>query len=400
MTFDRTDFEKNINLNSKKKVKIKSKYNIVKLSEYVIANGGNSFPKEYQNGKAGIPFLKVSDMNLPQNQRNIVCANNYVTISEIESMKAKVFDVNTIIFPKVGQAVHTDKKRILKVKACIDNNIMGLSTINDLLLPEYLYEIFVNHIRLSDIANSANPPAISATNIENVTVPLPPLEIQQKIVDEIEKIENENKKINEKINVLNQKVHDLLDKLSGKLIKLGDICESYIGLTYKPEEIDSNGVLVLRSSNIKNGKLDLIDQVRVNSKIRDNLYVKNGDVLVCVRNGSKRLLGKAAYIENINELMTFGAFMAICRSSIGKYIYIWMQSENYIKQVEKLGTTMSINQLTQKMLMNLEIPMLSEKDQQSLVIEYNELEKQIAEAQAMIDNSKQQKQEILDKYLK
>ena len=49
---------------------------------------------------------------------------------------------------------------------------------------------------------------------------------------------------------------DLLNELNGKLAKLGDVCESYIGLTYKPEEIDSNGVLVLRSSNIKNGKIN------------------------------------------------------------------------------------------------------------------------------------------------
>lgn len=68
---------------------------------------------------------------------------------------------------------------------------------------------------------------------------------------------------------------------------LGDICQSYIGLNYKPEHINDNGILVLRSSNIKNGKLDFNDQVRVKLNINDKYFVKNKDVLICVRNGSK-----------------------------------------------------------------------------------------------------------------
>lgn len=394
MIFDRSYFEKDINTNAKKKVKIESKYSLVKIKEISsnIINGSTPSTNipEYWEPKE-IDWATLKDFK-----------SLYITETEQKISKKGLDKVRLV--PKDSVLVSctaTLGKIAIAKRPLTTNQQINAVVCNDKILPRYfayvMEEIGKN---MQYLTNNVGVKHINQEMLNNIQVPLPPLDIQQKIVDEIEKIENENKKINEKINVLNQKLHDLLDKLSGKSVKLGDICESYIGLTYKPEEIDSNGILVLRSSNIKNGKLDLTDQVRVNSKIRDNLYVKNGDVLVCVRNGSKRLLGKAAYIENINGQMTFGAFMAICRSSIGKYIYIWMQSENYIKQVEKLGTTMSINQLTQKMLMNLEIPMLSEKDQQSLVIEYNELEKQIAQAQIIIDNLKQQKQAILDKYLK
>lgn len=403
MTFDRTDFEKNINLNSKKKVKIKSKYNIVKLSEYVIANGGNSFPKEYQNGKAGIPFLKVSDMNLPQNQRNIVCANNYVTISEIESMKAKVFDVNTIIFPKVGQAVHTDKKRILKVKACIDNNIMGLSTINDLLLPEYLYEIFVNHIRLSDIANSANPPAISATNIENVTVPLPPLDIQQKIVDEIEKVEKENIKTEQDIIKLQDKIK-AISTTNAEYKKIEDYAILLKRGKSPKYSLEQTDIKILKSGQIRGlNNFDLSNVYYANQSMGiDERLLQKDDLLI-----NSTGVGTAGRVNifNLTGKYFVDSHVSILRLDKSKLLPLYVLYQLYynigFKNIEKMATGQSGQiELAIKTIANIKIQVPTLADQQKIVSQIEELEKQITEAQAIIDNSKQQKQEILDKYLK
>lgn len=160
-----------------------------------------------------------------------------------------------------------------------------------------------------------------------------------------------------------------------------------------------DGILVLRSSNIKDGQLDLTDQVRVKSNVPERLYVKNGDVLVCVRNGSKRLLGKAAYIDNIKEQMTFGAFMAICRGDMGKWIYLWMQSKHYTNQLEKITATISINQLTQRTLLGLNIPVPSLADQQQIIAQVEQYEAEIRKAQAIMDGCAARKKAILDKYL-
>lgn len=376
MPFDRADFEKVIN--TKKTPTIRSKYPIAPLgkicklyqpktisSKDLVPNG--KYDVWGANGIIG----KYNDFNHENSEAVVTCRGNTCGTVNYTTPKSWITGNAMVISPLDSQEI--DKK--------------------------YLFEI-LKGIDLSGTITGKAQPQITRTTLSPVQVPVPPLEIQQKIVDEIEKIEETNKKLNEQINFLKLKIHDLLGKFQGKSVKLGNICESYIGLTYKPEDITSNGVLVLRSSNIKNGKIDLLDQVRVNSKIKDNLYVKDGDVLVCVRNGSKKLLGKAAYIQNLNEPMTFGAFMSICRSPMGRYIYIWMQSDNYVQQVENLGKTMSINQLTQKMLMNLEVPMLAEKDQKDLVLEFEKLEQQIEQAQAKIAQSEQQKQAILDKYLK
>lgn len=79
--------------------------------------------------------------------------------------------------------------------------------------------------------------------------------------------------------------------------KLGDIGEPIIGLTYKPENVKSEGILVLRSSNIQENKLSFDDNVFVNVEVSDRIITRNGDILICVRNGSRELIGKSAVIK-------------------------------------------------------------------------------------------------------
>ena len=138
--------------------------------------------------------------------------------------------------------------------------------------------------------------------------------------------------------------------------RMRDISNSYIGLTYKPTDISDNGIIVLRSSNIQQGKLSLADIVRVKVEISDKLLVQNGDILICARNGSKKLVGKSAIINGIKEPMTFGAFMAICKTSIHKYVYLFLQSDLFFSQLREVSGTTTINQLTQNKFNSFLIP--------------------------------------------
>ncbi len=97
-------------------------------------------------------------------------------------------------------------------------------------------------------------------------------------------------------------------------VRLGNLGDTNIGLTYKPANVSDKGTPVLRSSNIQKGKIDLLDLIRVTDiEIKDSALVEVGDLLICARNGSKALVGKTARILELNEPMAFGAFM--CRSS-------------------------------------------------------------------------------------
>ena len=136
---------------------------------------------------------------------------------------------------------------------------------------------------------------------------------------------------------------------------IGDIAESNIGLTYDPSEICSNGVPVLRSNNIKNERIVLKDLVRVNSKILDKQFLNEGDLLICARNGSRNLVGKCAIIEHLSEPSSFGAFMAVCRSSYNRWLYYLLQTDYFDRYLDDSNST-TINQVTQKMLLAFRIP--------------------------------------------
>ena len=129
-----------------------------------------------------------------------------------------------------------------------------------------------------------------------------------------------------------------------KLEEMGTVS---IGLTYSPQDISDVGILVLRSSNVKNGIIDLYDQVKVITQIPDKLFTKQDDILICVRNGSQGLIGKCAIISNEHVGMTFGAFMSIFRSNANKFVFQLFQTKRYKSQIqENLGAR--INQITNK----------------------------------------------------
>ena len=105
-----------------------------------------------------------------------------------------------------------------------------------------------------------------------------------------------------------------------------DVADIYSGLTYKPDNISNNGTLVLRSSNIRNNKLSFEDNVFVCMDIPKRAIVKKDDILICVRNGSRKLIGKCAMITKEADGMAFGAFMAIVRSPYNPYILHFINS--------------------------------------------------------------------------
>ena len=127
---------------------------------------------------------------------------------------------------------------------------------------------------------------------------------------------------------------------------LGEIGHTSIGLTYSPADVvKEDGIIVLRSSNIQDGEIDYKDLVRVNKKIKDSLFTKKDDILICARNGSPRLIGKNALISDVDAGHSYGAFMMVYRSEENPFVRQLLCTKRYFAQVgENLGAR--INQIT------------------------------------------------------
>lgn len=150
--------------------------------------------------------------------------------------------------------------------------------------------------------------------------------------------------------------------------RLGEIGEALIGLTYKPSDVRNHGTLVLRSSNIQNDALAFNDNVFVETTIPERIKVREGDVLVCVRNGSRELIGKSAFLDARTMGMTFGAFMAVYRGPIGKLASYLFQSMILKRQInEHLGAT--INQITNRSFASFRIPYPPNKKERDRITE-------------------------------
>lgn len=148
-------------------------------------------------------------------------------------------------------------------------------------------------------------------------------------------------------------------------VRLGDIGETNIGLTYKPTDVSDNGTIVLRSSNIQNGMLDYRDIVKVDRDIPLSKMCQVGDIVICARNGSKRLVGKAALVDS--EGMSFGAFMAIYRSPCNPYILRFINSIQFRNSLLSETGTTTINQITQDSLRKCLIPLPPVNEQRRIV---------------------------------
>ena len=263
-------------------------------------------------------------------------------------------------------------------------------------------------------------PRLSTTDACNGLIPLPPLAEQERIVNEIQRLFSiidivEKGKYGlqtaiqqAKSKILDLAIHgklvpqnpndepaaELLKRINpkaeitcdnpqyGKLpfvipsswewVKLSDIAKSNIGLTYRPTDIVSTGVPVYRSNNIRNGKIDTTDLVKVSTKILEKQLLHIGDLLICARNGSRNLIGKNAIISELKEPTSFGAFMAVCRSAYNQWIRIVLNSEYFDRYLDDSNSA-TINQVTQKMLLALPIPLPPHQEQHRIVAKIEEL---------------------------
>ena len=256
---------------------------------------------------------------------------------------------------------------ITKRRICIGRGLCSLVGSEEISNMFLFYSLLGKQGYFEKNSTGSTFKAISSKVISDANIPIPPLSEQLSIVAELDKI-------NELINLKKAQLSDL-DNLAQSIFydmfgdpiengkgwevkKLGEITEPTIGLTYKPDNVtsDGTGTIVLRSSNIQNSKLDFEDIVRVNVPIKDNKYVKDGDILMCSRNGSFRLVGKVAMIHALSEKMSYGAFMTIIRSEYNPYLFGYFKTTAFREYLIQ-GKTTTVNQITVQMLKEIKLPL-------------------------------------------
>ena len=332
--------------------------------------------EEIAKRNKGIPITagQMSELDAPDGNVRVFAAGQTVAnINESELPSNCAYKEPSIIVKSRGYVdfVFYDKPFTHK------NEMWSYSFVNK-QFGKYVYYFLTTKtefFRKKAKANSVKLPQLCVADTDKFLIPIPSQSEQNKIVDILDTFTSSIVNLKEQI-ALRRKQYEyyrdqLLD-LEGKegveMKTISEVAKNYTGLTYKPENVSDEGVLVLRSSNIDEDKLSFDNNVYVQMVIPERAIVKENDILICVRNGSKRLVGKAAVINKEAEGMAFGAFMTILRSTGINYkflFYAW-QSEK-VKAQYKGDEAMPIAQITSKDFKKIVIPVPTLAEQQRIV---------------------------------
>jgi len=382
----------------------------VRLGEVAKAVNGYGFPKKFQGSKRlPIPFVKVSDLNKTENEREVTCAENYVDDDILSSLQARAYDPGTVVFPKIGGAIATNKKRKLGVRATFDNNIMGLVPDVSLVDTDYLL-YFMNTVDLRKLSQVGPVPSIRQSAVNVIPLPLPPLEEQRRIVARIEDLMG---KIREARRLREEAKHDADQLMPAALAevfprpgsslssgwhwaKLGDICQHRAG-TWGPEAAENDGFPVVRSTEIAGNRIrPETASARVISPDRAEAFVLvPGDILVNKSSGSPHLVGWPAIFEGApdNRVYLFSNFMIRLRTATDvaepwfllHYLHSPMARSIYLGSQD---TTSGLRNLRVREFMALPVPLPPLEEQRRIVAHLDAVQekaKALKQAQAETD---------------
>lgn len=386
MTFDRVDFEKVINVKAKKKIKIESKWDITELGNIsgLIFEKGKSITKQ-QTQKGNIPVVAGGiDFAYLHNVANRDA--NVITVSASGANAGFVNFWDKPIWASDCSTIQSNDEKTVSIR--------------------YIYEELKALQRVVyDLQKGNAQPHVYIDDIKKIKIPLPPLDIQQKIVDEIEEVDKNNTLLQDKqVNSQNQ-IKEIINNCFDEYPKLliSDISTS-VEYGTSSKSLKDGTVPVIRMGNIQNGKIVLKDLVYSNDRNEIKKYMLKYNDVLFNRTNSPELVGKVGIYQHNIPAIFAGYLIRInyIQDKILPLYLVYILNSSKIRNYGFSVMAKSIHQanINGTLLKNYKIPVPPLTVQQEIVTQIEKLEKQIAEAQAIIDNSKQQKQEILDKYLK
>ncbi|MDR0438035.1 MAG: N-6 DNA methylase [Bacteroidales bacterium] len=406
LNFDRAGFAKSISTSIKKKVEIESKWDIVNLNNIVsIVRGASPRPiREYTTeDKNGINWIKIGDVK--PNSKYITETKEKITIEGAN--KSRYVKQGDFI---LSNSMSFGRPYIMKTDGCIHDGWLLLSDFSNKLNKDYLYYVLSDSIAQEQFIDSASGgTSVDNLNIDKVSytkIPLPPKEIQQKIVLEIEVLEKKEAEAKKEIEKLSGKISEVLDEYFSKnqnIKKLGDAVSfkrGPFGGSLKKEIFVDKGYKVYEQQHaIKNdfsiGKYYITEEKFKEMKgfelVEGDLIMSCsgtiGKIAVFPKNAEKGIINQALLRFRPIANLTTTSYLKICLS----YITNKFEDNSHGTGLKNVASVETLKKI------DIYCPPLSE--QKKIVSQIEKIEAQITEAQKIIDVIPAQKNDVLKKYL-
>jgi type I restriction enzyme S subunit len=203
-----------------------------------------------------IPWFKVGDMNEPGNERYMNKSEKYLSRTEVGGLRLTVFPLGTVIFPKRGGAIATNKKRQLVMPSCADLNTMAFVPVE--LVSRYLWWWFCS-LDLGSLSDGSNIPQINHSDINPLPVPLPPLDEQDEIVRRVEAL---------------FKLAEAIEKrVATGTLRAEKLTQAIFAKAFRGELVPTEAELARREGRSYESAADLLARIRAERNTESN----NGD---------------------------------------------------------------------------------------------------------------------------
>ena len=237
--------------------------------------------------------------------------------------------------------------------------------------PAYLsYAINQQTSQLLTRVNGGVVKHMSAKGLKTVEIPIPPKDKQEEYIQFAHQADK-----SEFVGFKSQFIEMFYN---GKYTvdKLREHIDVIRGVSYKPSDVyethNENTSIVLRSNNIEGGQINFDDLVYVSTeRVSELQLLRVGDIVMCGSNGSKKLVGKAAMLQETPTIRTsFGAFCLGIRCKltlVPEYLATYFQTSLYRDEIEQLGSGSNILNIKPDHIYDLEVPIPLYDEQMAFV---------------------------------
>ncbi|MGR3621051.1 restriction endonuclease subunit S [Pseudophaeobacter sp.] len=388
------------------------------LGEVCKIQSGAGFPLKHQGNPVGdYPFFKVGDMNTRGNEEYLIEAPNFISEDVRKTLGARILPPDSIVFPKVGGAIATNKKRRISVPSCVDNNVMGLIPNRDEIDPDYL-AWWMHGTDIYEFSNKANPPSITKATVKDWPIPLPPLEEQKRIVTVLNEAFEGLARARTHAEANLQNARELFDQMvarefdhlmeENQSVPLQDLTTKitkgsspkWQGISY----VDEPGVLFVTSENVVKNEINLTKTKFVeeafNEKDKKSI-LSAGDVLTNIVGAS---IGRTAVFD-LPDMANINQAVCLIRCNPDRlqnyYLSYLLNSPFFKAALHKGEVNMARANLSLTFFRELEVPVPTVEKQKDVVKKILALQKQTASVEKRyskdIDDLDDLRQSLLQK---
>lgn len=365
LDFSRVEFNKGLSLSVSKKVEIESKWEIVKLEDITDLFDTLRQPiKESERKNGNIPYYGAT--GIIDYIDGYTHEGRFLLIGE-DGAKWEANENSSFIVE--GKFWANNHVHILKVK----------DVVKDIFLREYLNQTDLTIEYITGLTVKK----LNQRNLLNIKIPLPPLDIQEKIVNECTKVDDEVAKANEVITLAQEHLVEVAQSPEVSMTqKLGDICELKAGKFVSASEIfdEKNGTMYPCYGG--NG-------LRGFTKT----FTHEGEYCLIGRQGA--LCGNVTFVNGKFHATEHAVVVAPRIKLENK----WLFHTLIVSNLNQYKTGVAQPGLSVQNLNMVQIPLPSLETQKAIVTKIETLEAKINEAKKVIEESKAKKEAILKHYL-